>query len=163
MAKSKKLLFEKYIGAKYDLFMQEKVKGEMLGWAGNYFCGYVVEDCTIIPCIWDVFGRCLFGEQHHEKYDLVNKDGFSFIQRDKMKRLIIKSHEDRIQVMDILKLSNPERYAIDNVDSILNMVTDMAKLEGIELNEVAKFAKSINICNEEVFIKELEKIMRSAV
>ena len=82
MAKSKKLLFEKYIGAKYGLFMQEKVKGEFLGWAGNYFCGYVVEDCTIIPCIWDVFGRCLFGEDHHEKYDLVDKDGFSFIQRD---------------------------------------------------------------------------------
>lgn len=87
MAKSKKLLFEKYIGAKYDLFMQEKVKGEMLGWAGNYFCGYVVEDCTIIPCIWDVFGRCLFGEEHHEKYDLVDKDGFTFMQKDKNETL----------------------------------------------------------------------------
>jgi len=88
MAKSKKLLFEKYIGAKYDLFMQEKVKGQILGWAGNYFCGYVQDldpllDCTIIPCIWDVFGRCLFGGDHQEKYDLVDKDGFTFMQKDR--------------------------------------------------------------------------------
>lgn len=160
MAKTDKTLFEKYIGAKYDLFMQEKVKGEFLGWAGNYFCGYVVEDCTIIPCIWDVFGRCLFGEDHHEKYDLVDKDGFSFIQRDKMKRLIIKNEEDRIMIMDILKEANPERYAINNPDSILNMVLDMAKLEGIGIDDIKSVASAINIVDEDKFVKELEKIMK---
>lgn len=95
MTKSEKLLFEKYIGTKYDLFMQEKVKGEILGWAGTYFCGYVQDlnpllDCTIIPCIWDLHGRCLFNLKHQESYDLVDKNGLSFIQKHKNKHIIIK-------------------------------------------------------------------------
>lgn len=66
-----KKLFEKYVGAKYNVSMKQTVKGEILGWAGNYYCGYVVDDyCSIIPCIWDLIGRCLVNDKHLDQYDL---------------------------------------------------------------------------------------------
>lgn len=72
-----KTLFEKYINIKYDLYIKNNVKGQILGWAGTYLCGYVqnyepLKDCEIIPCVWDTFGRCLFDNKHQEYYDLVN-------------------------------------------------------------------------------------------
>lgn len=76
-----------------------------------------------------------------------------------MKRLYIKNKEQREQIINILKESNPERYHINNPNSILNMVIDMAKLEGIEISEIVNVSKEINICNEETFIKAIEKII----
>lgn len=78
----------------------------------------------------------------------------------KRKKLYIKSNEERIIIMDILKESNPERYAIDNPDSILNMVLDMAKLEGIGIDDIKNVAESINICDEKKFIAKLEKCFK---
>ena len=78
----------------------------------------------------------------------------------KRKRLYIKSNEDRIIIMDILKESNPGRYAIDNPDSILNMVLDMAKLEGIGIDDIKSVADSILICDEQKFISKLEKCFK---
>ena len=78
----------------------------------------------------------------------------------KRKRLYIKSNEDRIIIMDILKESNPGRYAIDNPDSILNMVLDMAKLEGIGFDDIKSIADSILICDEQKFISKLEKCFK---
>ena len=75
MAKSEKTLFEKYINVKYKLMIDKNVKGEILGWAGNFLCGYVQNldpllDCSVIPCVWDLHGRCLFDLKHQEAYDL---------------------------------------------------------------------------------------------
>lgn len=78
----------------------------------------------------------------------------------KSKRLYIKSDEDRIIIMDILKESNPGRYAIDNPDSILNMVLDMAKLEGIGIDDIKSVADSILICDEQKLISKLEKCFK---
>lgn len=78
----------------------------------------------------------------------------------KRKRLYIESNEDRIIIMDILKESNPGRYAIDNPDSILNMVLDMAKLEGIGIDDIKSVADSILICDEQKFISKLEKCFK---
>lgn len=78
----------------------------------------------------------------------------------KSKRLYIKSNEDRVMIMDILKESNPGRYAIDNPDSILNMVLDMAKLEGIGIDDIKSVADSILICDEQKFISKLEKCFK---
>ena len=78
----------------------------------------------------------------------------------KRKRLFIKSNEDRVMIMDILKESNPGRYAIDNPDSILNMVLDMAKLEGIGIDDIKSVADSILICDEKKFISKLEKCFK---
>ena len=78
----------------------------------------------------------------------------------KRKRLYIKSNEDRIIIMDILKESNPGRYAIDNPDSILNMVLDMAKFESIGIDDIKSVADSILICDEQKFISKLEKCFK---
>jgi hypothetical protein len=78
----------------------------------------------------------------------------------KSKRLYIKSDEDRIIIMNILKESNPGRYAIDNPYSILNMVLDMAKLEGIGIDDIKSVADSILICDEQKFISKLEKCFK---
>lgn len=73
------------------------------------------------------------------------------------KRLFIKSTKDRIMIMDVLKEANPGRYTIDNPDSVLNMVLDMAKLEGIGIDDVKSVAESICICDERKFVDNLEK------
>lgn len=76
------------------------------------------------------------------------------------KRLCIKSTEDRIAIMEILKESNPDRYSDENPMSLANMVLDMAKLEGIGFDDIKSVASAINIIDEDKFFKELEKIMK---
>ena len=78
MSSNDKTLFEEYINVKFNLRIKPNVKGKILGWAGSYLCGYVQDlnpllDCTIIPCIWDLEGRCLFDLKHQESYDLENQ------------------------------------------------------------------------------------------
>ena len=123
----------------------------------------------------DVIKEVIFGESWEYSHSYI-RDGADSYQVDdsrlfptidlarefirKRKRLHIKSAEDRIMIMDILKESNPKRYAIDNPDSILNMVLDMAKFEGIGIDDIKSVADSILICDEQKFISKLEKCFK---
>lgn len=78
----------------------------------------------------------------------------------KNKRLCIKSTEDRIAIMEILKESNPDRYSDENPMSFANMILDMAELEGIGFDDIKSVTSAINIIDKDKFVKELEKIMK---
>ena len=81
-------------------------------------------------------------------------------ESERMSRTCFRIRDDahREEIINLLKESNPERYALDNDLSFYNMVVDIANLEGISLNDVSEVASNLKVCDEVTFAKQLEKL-----
>ncbi len=71
--------FQMHIKHKFGVCLNKNTRGEILGWAGTYLCGYIMNqnpllDCEVIPCVWLITGECLVNYEHLKEYDLIKTE-----------------------------------------------------------------------------------------